>query len=130
MNVHDLADADRKHLEAFLATAIGSLPLGRADDLVAELRELGLNHDPLPAALCDLGLQDLTGLLGTMSSRRALPPEVAVRDAAPLILVCDQRRERIGVTLVERFGGRAKTVDHRREYAIRIEIARGRACGF
>jgi hypothetical protein len=56
--------------------------------------------------------QDLTGLVGPASGRCALPPEMAVRDAAPLALVCDQVGERSRVASVERVRRRSELVDH------------------
>jgi hypothetical protein len=56
--------------------------------------------------------QDLTGLVGAASGGRPLPPEVAMRHTTPLVLVSDQRRERLWVTPVERFGCCAKLIDH------------------
>ena len=113
MHVGDLVVADREDLEAFVASSVGREPLGRGDDLVAYLHELGLNFDAPLSAFCDLELQDLTGHVGAVSGRCVLPPEMAVRDAAPLVVVRDQRRERFRVTVVEGFGGCAETVDHR-----------------
>ena len=89
LHVDDLAVAEREDLEAFVAPAIGSKPLRRADDLVADLGELRLHGDPSLAPLVDLKVQDLTGLIGTVSNRCALPPQMAVRDAAPLIVFRD-----------------------------------------
>jgi hypothetical protein len=90
LHVDDFVVADREDLEAFVARSVGGEPMGRADDLVSELGELGLDFDAPLAALGDLESQDLTGLVGAMSGRGALPPEVAVRDAAPLVLLGDQ----------------------------------------
>jgi len=115
LHVDDFVVADREDLEAFVATSVGGEPLGRADDLVSELGELGLDFDA-PLALGDLELQDLTGLVGAVSGRGALPPEVAVRDAAPLVLLSDQRGERFRISVVEGFGGCAETIDHLAEY--------------
>ena len=113
LHVDDLPVAECQDLEALVASAISSEPLGRADDFVgADLGELRLNLDPPFAPFLDLELQDLTGLVGTVSGRRSLPPEMAVRDAAPLVLVSDQGRERIGVTRVERLGSCSKLIDH------------------
>lgn len=116
MHVDDFVVADREDLEAFVATSVGGEPLGRADDLVAYLCELGLDFDASLAALGDLEHQDLTGLVGAVSGWGVLPPEVAVREAAPLVVVGDQRRERFRVSVVEGFGGCAEAVDHRAEY--------------
>jgi hypothetical protein len=114
LHVDDLPVAECQDLETLLASSIGSEPLGRADDLVgADLSEPGLNLDASLAALLDLELQDLTGLVGAASGRRLLPPEVAMRNAAPLVLVSDQRRERLWVTPVERFGCSSQLIDHR-----------------
>src|SRR5260370_36956562 len=81
-----------------------------------------LHLDPAAAALLDLEGQDLTGLVRAVSDGRLFPPQVAVRDAAPLRMLCEQCRERFGVALAERFGRGAKLVDHRPEYAIRLAL--------
>lgn len=78
LHVDDFVVTDGEDLEAFVATSVGSEPLGRADDLLAHLRELGLNLDPSLTAFRDLESQDLTGLVRPMSSGCVLPPEVAV----------------------------------------------------
>lgn len=78
LHVDDFVVADGEDLEAFVATSVGSEPLGRADDLVAHLRELRLNIDAALSAFCDLESQDLTGLVGPMSGGCALPPKAAV----------------------------------------------------
>jgi hypothetical protein len=44
------------------------------------------------------------------------PPEVAVRDAAPLSVLCEERGERFGITLTQRLGCGAKLIDHGRKY--------------
>jgi len=113
LHVDDLPVAECQDLESLVALSVGSEPLGRADDLVvADLDELGLNLDAALATLLDLELQDLTGLVGAASGGRSLPPEVAMRHTTPLVLVSDQRRERLWVTPVERFGCCAKLFDH------------------
>jgi len=55
LHVDDFVVSDREDLEAFVATSVGGEPLGRADDLVRELGELGLDFDPPVAALGGLG---------------------------------------------------------------------------
>jgi hypothetical protein len=90
LHVNDFVVTDREDLEAFVAASVGGEPLGRADDLVSELGELGLDFDTPFAALGDLELQDLTGLVGAVSGGRALPPEVTVRETAPFVLLGDQ----------------------------------------
>jgi hypothetical protein len=113
LHVDDLPVAECQDLEALVASSIRFQPLGRADDLVgADLGELRLNLDPALAPLLDLERQDLTGLLGAVSGGRSLPPEMAVRDATPLVLLSDQRRERLGITPIQRFGCSAKLIDH------------------
>jgi hypothetical protein len=62
-----------------------------------------------PAAAC---LQDLTGLAGPASGGCVLPPEVAVRWAAPLGVLCEERCERLGIAAIHRLGCGAKLVDH------------------
>ncbi len=59
------------------------------DHLVADSGELGPDVDSPVAAFADLEGQDLTGLVGAVSGRCAFPPEVAMRDAAPIALICD-----------------------------------------
>lgn len=96
-----------------MTSPIRSEPLRRADDrVVADLAELRLNLDPALAPLLDLELQDLTGLIRAPSRRRSFPPEMPVRDPAPLGVVCKKRRKRLGVALIESFGGRAQLIDH------------------
>ena len=113
LHVDDLAVADRKNLEPFLAATIGTEPLRRADDhVVADLAELRLHLDTAPGALADLEGQDLTGLVGAVSGGCALPPQMAVRDAAPRALVADAVSERPRVASVECFGRGAKLIDH------------------
>src|SRR5262249_43780443 len=83
-----------------------------ADDLVvAHDGVFRVDGDP-SAALRHLELQDLTGLVGASSGRRVLPPEEAVRDAAPFRILSEERRERFRVATVERIGCGAKLVDH------------------
>jgi len=121
LHVDDLPVAECQDLESLIALSIGSEPLGRADDLVvADLGELGLNLDAALAALLDLELQDLTGLVGAASGRRSLPPEMAVRNAAPFGLVGDQSCKRLRVTPVERFGCCTELIDHRSSMARRV----------
>lgn len=113
-HVNDLSVAHGQHLIPLDSTAAASdEPLRRADDLVADLRELGLHLDPLLASLLDLELENLTGLIGAVSGRCAFPPQMTVRDTAPLRILCEQRGKRLRVTAIECFGCRTKLVDHR-----------------
>jgi len=130
LHVDDLPVAECEDLEALMASSIRSEPLGRADDLVvADPGELGLNLDPALAALLDLELQDLTGLVHAVTSGSVLPPEVPVRNATPLVLVSDQRSEGLGVTLIERFGCCSKLIDHGSSMPRRLTSTRVRAHG-
>lgn len=122
LHVDDLPVAQGQHLIALDSRAAGLPPLRRSDDLVADLRELGLHLDPPVAALLDLKLENLTGLVGTVSDRRRLPPQMAVRDAAPLRVLGEQRSERPGVAAVERFGSCAQLVDHRLSMAAVVSL--------
>lgn len=123
LHVDDLSVAECQDLEALVPSSIRSEPLGRADDLVgADLGELRLNLDPALAPLLDLEPQDLTGLIGAVSGGRSLPPEVAVRNATPLVLVGDQGRERLWVTPIQRFSCSSKLVDHRSSMPALLEI--------
>lgn len=111
--VDDLAVPEREHLEALLARARVVDPLGRADDdVVADSGELGLDVDSSAAAFVDLEGQDLTGLVGAVSGGCAFPPEVAVRDAAPLAFVGDQFGEWAAIASVERIRRCSELVDH------------------
>jgi hypothetical protein len=69
-----------------------------------------------PAAAC---LQDLTGLVGSASRGCVLPPEMAARRAAPLGVLCEERGERLGIPVPQRFCGSAKLIDHRSKYGAR-----------
>jgi len=91
------------------------------------LLELGLRLDPSSALFLYLESQDLTGLVGTASGGRAFPPEVAVRDAAPLRVLREQRHEWLGIAPVERFGCRAKLIDHGLSMARRYARPMGRS---
>ena len=85
LHVNDLPVSECQHLEAFVADTIDTDELGRGDDLVVtNLPELGLNLEPHFTALPDLQLQCLAGTIGAVTHRRVLPPQVTVRDAAPL----------------------------------------------
>ena len=100
-------------MEALVAASVGVEPGARADDLVlADLLELRLYFDAALTALLYLELQDLTGLVRAASGWRSFPPQVAVRDAAPLGVVGKQQSERLGVALVQCFGGRAQLIVH------------------
>ena len=98
LHVDDLAVPQCQHLVALLAATVG---------------ELRLDLDPAAASLFDLEGQDLTGLVRAVSDGRLFPPQMAVRDAAPLCVLCEQCRERFRVALAKRFGCGAKLVDHR-----------------
>ena len=68
LHVDDLPVAEREDLEALVPSSIRSKPLGRTDDLVVvDLGELGPDLDALFAALLDLELQDLKGLVGAVT---------------------------------------------------------------
>ena len=98
LHVDDLVAADGEYLVALLARPVLVHPLCRADDhVVADTGELGLDVDSTVAAFANLEGQDRTGLVGAASGGCAFPPQVAVRDAAPLALLGDQVGERTGV---------------------------------
>jgi hypothetical protein len=67
LHVDDLAVPEREHLVALATLTVGSEPGRRADDLVADLCELGLDLDRRVSAFLDLEPQDLTGLVGPSS---------------------------------------------------------------
>jgi hypothetical protein len=114
LHVDDLALKEGQHLIALVSSPVGACPVCRADDrLVADLRELGLHFEPLPAPLLDLELEDLTGLARAVSGRGALPPEEPARDAAPLGIFSEEGGEGFRVASIERLGCRPKPVDHR-----------------
>jgi hypothetical protein len=93
--------------------AVGTGPACRPDDLVvADLCEFRVKVARVPAALLDQGLEDLTGLVGAVSGGRVFPPQMPVRDTAPLRVLCKQRRERVRVTAAECFGCPTKLVNH------------------
>lgn len=128
LHVHDLSVAERDHLEALLAAAVRAEPSrGPDDDVGSDLFELRLHFDPPLSPFLYLKSQDLTGLVRTASGGRAFPPEVTVRDAAPLRVLREQRRERFWITFVERLGRRAKLVDHRLSMARRYPRLIGRS---
>ena len=117
LHICDLAVAQCDHLEALLRSAVGCEPAGRADDdIVADLLELRLDGDPPVASLLDLESQDLTGLVGAASGWGALPPEMTVRHAAPLGVLCEERGERFGVAAIERLRSPSKLLEHPCEY--------------
>jgi len=117
LHVDDLAVTDGEDLEALLTAAVGCEPAGRADDLVADLGELRRNHDLPFAALAELELQDLPGLVRAVSRRSLLPPQMSPRDAAPLVPLGDQRDKGLWVTPTERLGSDAQLVDHGNDHA-------------
>jgi hypothetical protein len=113
LHVDDLAVSECEHLEALLARARLVHPSGGADDdVVAGSGELRLDVDSTVSSFADLEGQDLTGLVGAVSGRRAFPPKAAVWDAAPLALVRDELGERSGVASVERIRCCSELVDH------------------
>src|SRR5262249_23536938 len=118
LHVDDLAVAKGQDLVALSPATAFVRPHGRADDRVLpDLREVGSNVDPPPAALSDLEFQDLTGLVGASSGRGSSPPEVALRDPSPLCVLREQCCERLRVSTIQRFGRRTKLLEHAMEYA-------------
>ena len=115
LHVNDLSVTHGQHLKPLNSTAVaaGDEPVRRADDLVADLRELGLHLDLPLASFLDLKLENLTGLFGAVSGGRAFPPQMPVRNTAPLRFLRKQRSKRLRVTAIECLGCRAKLVDHR-----------------
>jgi hypothetical protein len=67
LHVHDLPFPEGEHLETLLPSPLFVRPLGRTNDLVADLRELGLNVDPPSRAFADLKFENLTGLVRAVS---------------------------------------------------------------
>jgi len=112
LHVHDHPVPNRQHLKALVPAAVGAKPLRRTDDLVPDLREVGLDVEPPLASPLNLERQDRTGLVWAVSDRRPLPPQTATRHAPPLCRGCDQRRERLRITPIERLRSQAKPVDH------------------
>jgi len=112
LHVGDLAAAHRQHLEPLLTSPVLAGPVRGADDPVANLDEFRLDLGRASASFADLELENLTGLVRAASGRCALPPEVPVRDAAPLGVLREQRCERSRITVPERLGSRTKLVDH------------------
>ena len=85
---------------------------GRADEnVVADLRELRFDVDRLRAALLYLELQDMTGLVRATSGGSRLPPQVSVRDPAPLGIVGEERHQWTGVSSVQGLGRCAELVE-------------------
>ena len=98
---------------ALLSAPVGVHPLCRADDsVVTDLGEFRLHLGSTFALLADLEFQDLTGLLGAVSGRGALPPQEARGDAAPLCVLREKGRERAGIASIQRFGCCTKLIDH------------------
>ena len=112
LHVNDLAVADGEDHEAVSLRLAGRPPGGGPDDLVADLREGGLDPHQLRAVLPPLELQDLTGLVRPSSTGRVLPPKVPVRDATPFAVLVDQRNERLDISLVEGLDRRSQVIDH------------------
>ena len=102
LHVDDLAVAHCEHHEPLLMAVIRRSPRGRPDDLVTYLRELGRDSGQMRTLLLQLELQDLTGVVGTASTRRLLPPQMAVGDSAPFAVLVDKRKKRLRVSAVER----------------------------
>ena len=99
---------------ALLPFTVGVKPRRRADDLVvADSGEHGLDGKAALGPRSNLGPQDRTGLVGTVSGRRPLPPQMAVRQAAPLRVVGEQSREGLGVAPDQRLRGGAQLLDQR-----------------
>ena len=118
LHVDDLVVSEGDHLEAFLSPPVAAGPRRRADDRVgSELSELRLHLDAPIAALLDLELQDLTGLVGSASGRCLLPPEVSVRQAAPLGVVREQGGEGCWIAVVECVCCGSELVDHGSSFA-------------
>lgn len=110
LHVDDLPVPDRQYFVSL--SRLVTEPERRTDDPVgADSREFGLG-DPSGALLLDPELEHLTGLVGTASGRNALPPQAAVRKAAPLGVIGEQRRKRAWVAVVQRLCCPAKLVDH------------------
>lgn len=66
----------------------------------------------MSAALVELELQDLPGLVRPASTRGVLPPQVTTADAAPLAVFVDQCNEWLRITPVERIDRGPQLVDH------------------
>ena len=114
LHVSDLAVPVRDHHRIALGRrSVGAPPVRGTDDLVLpDLREREVVDLPTAARL-----QDLTGLVWPASGGCVLPPEVAVRDAAPLGILREERGERLGIAVIQRLGCCAKLVDHSRSIA-------------
>ena len=100
---------------ALVPRPLGVRPGGRPDELASDFGERRLEEEPARAVLPDLEVQDLTGLVGTASGRRVPPPQVSLRNTAPLRALGEERRERTGIALVERLDRGSQLVDHRSE---------------
>jgi hypothetical protein len=125
LHVNDLAVSDRQHLEPLDRPSVSPRQRCRADDLVADERELGLDLGRRSSALLSLKGENLTGLVGAASRRRLLPPEVTVRDAAPLGVLSEEGCERFWIALVQCVGCGAQLVDHALEYRTDGSVTQG-----
>jgi hypothetical protein len=114
LHVPDLAVPEGDHhWVALRRHSVGTSPVRGGDDFV--VIDLGKREVvDLPTAA---RLEDLTGLVWPASRRCALPPEVAVRDAAPLGILCEKRAERFGIAVTQCLGSGAKLIDHGRSMA-------------
>src|SRR5258708_30484849 len=118
LHVNDLAVVNSKLLVALLLLTVGAEPAGRAYDLVlAHQGEIRLDVEPRSASFLDLERQDLTGLLWASSGGGALPPEMTMREPAPLRTVSEQGSERLRVAVIESRRRRTKLINHEYEYA-------------
>ena len=129
MHVDDRSLPHGQHLIPLDSGTTSLEPVGRADDLLADLRELGLHLDAPLASLLDLKLENLTGLVRAVSGWRAFPPQMSVRDTAPLRVLREEGGERLGVAPIECFGCRAKLIDHRLSMAARLVVSPVRQAG-
>ncbi len=114
LHVSDLAVAERDHYWIALRRhSVGTRPVRGTDDVVfSDLSKREVVDLPTAARL-----QDLTGLVRSPSRGGVFPPEMAVRDAAPLSVLCEERGERFGITVTQRLGCSAKLIDHGRSMA-------------
>ena len=114
LHVCDLVVSKRQHVPARIADLVHAGAVHRADQLVvASPRKRRVELEAVGTSLPDPVRQDLTGLVGAASGRRVLPPQEAVRHAAPFRVFGEQGRERLGITFVESLDCLPKPVDHR-----------------
>src|SRR5690348_17329259 len=97
-----------------VVSPFGVVPVRAPDDLVVgDLAVFSALGDALCAApLLDREPQDLTGLVGAASARRALPEEEPARNPTPFRLLSEERRERLWVSTIERISSTAELVNH------------------